>query len=256
MKNILPTLISVFIACAVFAQEIPDKTILIPVSVPDSTPGAYGTFWHSELWVHNGSDVGILGLRRCLNFIQVPYLECPAEHNPGTTEVEDAVELRSPVGAVLLFVQGAAASKVTFSNRLFELSRHTQPVGVDIPVVREEDLFTDTVRFVGVSAGTASRIALRVYDPFRQPGSAVRVEALTTKGETIAETVLPLTYLPQIYFPGFAATYDLVATFPQLHGVERYDVRVTPLTAGMRYYALMSVTDTDTQQVLLVTTKQ
>jgi hypothetical protein len=33
-------------------------------------------------------------------------------------------------------------------------------------------------------------------------------------------------------------------------------MRVTPLTAGMRYYALMSVTDADTQQVLLVTTKQ
>lgn len=246
-KLFLPFL---FIASAAFAQESPFITILVPVSVPDAAPGAFGTLWQSEVWIYNGSDTPYGSVRSCGS--SDPLFGC-ATHAPNTTEREFPEVLRSPFNAVLLYVARNDASRFTFSSRLFELSRHTQPVGVDVPVVREQDLFTSAVRFVGVSGGASSRVALRVYDPMRREGSSVRVELLTTKGDPIAEATLLVPHDPVIFYPGYTAILDLVVAFPQLHGVDRYDVRVTPLTAGMQYYALMSITDNDSQQVLLIT---
>lgn len=240
-----------FIAAAALAQEIPVgfTPILIPVSVSAPTPGAYGTLWESDVWVHNGLDVPYAPLRTCPSD---PLFGC-FTHAPNTTELEVRGALQSPLNTILMYVRLSDASNITYSSRLFELSRHTQPVGVDTPIVREQDLFTSSVRFIGVSGSTASRVALRVYDPVRSDGSVVRVEFLATNNATIAETVLPLPHDTNIFDPGFAAILDVANSVPQLRGVERYDIRVTPLAEGMRFYALVSVTDTDSQQVLLVT---
>ena len=108
------------------------------------------------------------------------------------------------------------------------------------------------MRFIGISGSAANRVALRVYDRTRTSVTARPVDLIDIHGATIGSTTLRLQYRG-VYEPGYAAIYDLAAAFPQLANVDRYVVRVTPLSPGLEYWAMVSVTDIDTQQVLLIT---
>jgi hypothetical protein len=96
------------------------------------------------------------------------------------------------------------------------------------------------------------RAALRVYDPRRKIGSSVRVAAISTEGVVLAERVLPFVYRER-GVPGMAVVADLAALFSEIRFVERYDIRITPLQDLGEYWALVSVTDNDTQQVFTIT---
>lgn len=53
--------------------------------------------------------------------------------------------------------------------------------------------------------------------------------------------------------PGFAAIYGLAAEFPAVNSLERFHLRIAPLGDGAQYWAMVSVTDNETQQVLFIT---
>ncbi|HET7712718.1 MAG TPA: hypothetical protein VFL80_12370, partial [Thermoanaerobaculia bacterium] len=95
--------------------------------------------------------------------------------------------------------------------------------------------------------------SVRAYAPRKEPRAAVRLDAFSVKSELLATATLSLSATDNPRQPGYAAIHDLAALFPQLRDVDRYDVRVTPLVEGMEYWAVVSVTDNDTQQVLLIT---
>ena len=239
-----------FAAANVHAQMV---RVLVPISVPTAVPGAYGTLWKSDLWIHNGLDRGMPFY--CFGDIG-SFPLCDGIGAGVTAQPSKEVLSLSKSGALLLYLefeQGEDPRQFNFSGRLFELSRHAQPAGVHIPVVRDGQFYKQPSRFVGISGSAANRVALRVYDPdaYTRNG-AVRVDMIDLHGATIASTTLRLQYAG-VWDPGYAAIYDLAAAFPQLANVDRYDVRVTPLTSGLEYWAMVSVTDVDTQQVLLVT---
>ena len=227
--------------------------VLIPISMPAEVSGAYGTIWKSDLWVHNGLDRGIPFY--CFgNAGSFPL--CDGIGAGATEQPSKGVLSLSSSGALLLYLnfqQGEDPGQFNFSCSLFELSRHTQAAGVHIPVVRDGGFYKQPSRFIGISGNAANRVALRVYDPdASKRDGAVRVDLIDIHGATIGSTTLHLQYR-SVYEPGYAAVYDLAAAFPQLANVDRYDVRVTPLSPGLEYWAMVSVTDIETQQVLLIT---
>lgn len=237
-----------------FAQDVNHDgfvTYLVPISAPKPVAGANGTLWQTELWVHN--DVGVPLALICSDVIVDGIPPCPAFHPAGVTEKAFEFETTSRLGAVLFHLPPDSVGKIDLSSRLFELSRHAQPAGVYLPVVREDRFYTGPVRFVGIPLSAASRVALRVYDPRRHPSSQVRVELIDSNGPLIAQTVLTLLDSYTKWEPGYGSILDLAASFPQLRNVERFDIRVTPLTPGMEFWGLVSVTDWDTQQVVLIT---
>src|SRR5581483_6266138 len=230
---------------------------------PRSTPGAFGSTWLTELWVDNASDsplnlVGcppvIIGGQACDG---IPF------HTPGVTEKAFSYELfdsaatESPSSAgPLVFSVAIDQADIVLRSRLYELSKHAQPAGVEIPVVREDQFFSRTSRFIAVPNSAAARSALRVYDPFRV-GGAVRVEILNEQGTLIASKILnPIPQTIDATSAGYTALLDLASAFPPLLGVDRFNVRVVPLTPGMLYWAFVSVTDQESQTVLLVTGDQ
>jgi hypothetical protein len=256
MKPFLPLLFFAFLLARVdaFAQDVNQDgfvTYLVPISAPDVVPGANGTLWKTELWVHNG--IGLPLALICSDVIVEGIPPCPAFHPPGTTEQAFNFETRSRLGAVLFHLPPDSVGSIDLSSRLFELSRHAQPAGVYMPVVREDRFYSSPVRFIGVPASSASRVALRVYDPRRHAAAQVRVELINTNGSPIADTVLTLQDSYTKWEPGVGSIFDLAAMFPQLRNVDRFDIRVTPLSPVMDYWALVSVTDWDTQQVVLIT---
>ena len=179
---------------------------------------------------------------------------CPVPLHPGGA-TEQAFDWETNFGSRAVLYQLAANSVglINLSSRLFELSRHAQPAGVYLPIVREDQFLTGSSRFIGIPRDTSSRVALRVYDPRRSLFNDLHIELIAPGGAIIAETVLvPIVPLSS-HEPGFAAIYDLTTTFQQLVSVQRFDVRLTPVRPGMEYWALVSVTDWDTQQVLLIT---
>jgi hypothetical protein len=154
--------------------------------------------------------------------------------------------------------QGVAA-QLAFSLRLYERSKHAQPIGVDVPVVRPEQFFTGPVRFAGVDATSGNRVSLRVYDPRRSDvrgGGVVRVDVYRVDGSPLATRTLALQYTNADWDPGFAALFDLQSDIPEVGTVPRYDVVVTPISSGLKFYALMSSTHFETQQVLVMTPQQ
>jgi hypothetical protein len=241
-----------FMTLPVAAQDVNVDgavTYLIPISVPRPSPGAFGTLWQTELWLYNGEE-SPMRLGACGD-VSPPCGGQPL-HAPGATEQADYGETFSTNGALVFDLPVGA--RIVLSSRLFELSRHAQPAGVEMPIVREDQFFTGASRFIGVPGSLGYRVALRVYNARRNaPPSAVRVEFLASDTEPVANLTMTISGSTGPSEPGYGAIYDLRSAVPGLAAKQRYDLRLTPLTAGLTYWALVSVTDQDTQQVLLIT---
>jgi hypothetical protein len=255
------------------------EVILFPLAfVPltnaggEEIAGALGTIWTGNVWVENrGSQ-------------PVHLHPCEFQCNDvvsGVIRLFDFPMGPHPDLGYLYEARAEEAANLRFSNRIFERSRRGQPRGVNIPVVREGEFFTQSESFLAVPSGNGVRISLRVYDPWihypppARPGPAlplkpgpalesVRIEILNPAGATIAETSLrpAITYLPipQRQFdalnrtrPGMASIHHLAGLFPQLNDNEHVHIRVTPVPADAQYWAFVSVTDNDTQTVSVIT---
>jgi hypothetical protein len=242
------------ITSGLYAQDVNHDGVvdyLVPISAPSQVSGANGSLWKTELWLHNGLDAPFALSSPCE--VMIPEGPCPPVplHQSGVTEQAFHWETRYTARSLIFQLPLALADRITLSSRLFELSRHAQPAGVDLPLVREDQFFIGSSRFIAIPRDGSSRVALRVYDPRRTLFNDIHVELITPDGTVIGETTL-YPSITSAHEPATAAIYDLAAAFPSLASVERFDVRVTPVP-GMEYWALVSVTDWDTQQVLLIT---
>lgn len=164
-------------------------------------------------------------------------------------------------GGALFALLPLQADSIHLSSRLLELSRRAQPNGIDVPIVREDQFLTGPSMFLGIPSDSQVRTRVRVYDPRRRRGSTVRVEVVDNHGNVIGETGLvpgddpAITHqpFPAYPYPGFAVIPDVASLFPQIDTVDRYHLRVTPLTPGLEYWAFVAVTDVETQHLLLIT---
>ncbi len=212
--------------------------------------GAHGSEWRGEFWVHSTAEVGF-GL-------QGP---CEVEPCPGVGSglvgVLDGIRSRSVDSGALIIVPSDSENKIHFANRIYESAGGAQPLGVEIPIVREKEFLTTTTEFVGIPVDPLNRMTLRIYDPRRMEGSSVLVEILSPTTEVLASTTLaPGNFEAMALsedYPGYDAIFNLVGTFPQLASYETVHVRLTPLTEGMEYWAFLSITDNATQHVALYT---
>lgn len=251
MKRLLIVLLSLALSSTMLAQDRNGDgniTYLVPISIGGTIPGASGTLWNTELWLRHEAEP--FYLRLCVEGSIQITCGGPA-HAAGVTQQAYDFEQGGRSGAVMYHIGAPNAATLSLSARLYERSRHTQPDGVNIPVVREDQFFSTPKRFLSVPV-TGRRAAVRVYDPRRRVGASVRIEVLTLAGESLGEVVLPFAYGDRSTDPGIAAVLDLAGAFPRLAGIDRFDIRVTPAD-GIEYWAMVSVTDNETQQVMLIT---
>lgn len=245
-------------------------TILLPLafsSTAADVPGAYGTAWSGDAWIHNGSTR------------DVRLYECSTPCFPHRYAPDDFNRVGFPLGAhpqlgYMLYVDAQAAPHVTFSNRIFERTLRGQPRGVDVPAVREGNFFASQRAFLGVPVDEGVRAGLRVYDPWvhqhdaltaraafpppSPPLEGVSVEVRDQNARVLTTTILRpvVTYrenVADISRPGLAAIYDLAAALPQLRDAQTVHIRVTPIPNGAQYYAMVSITDNQTQTVSIIT---
>lgn len=241
------------------------ETVLLPVAFTPGVEvtGAGGARWRGELWLHNANTHAV-DLQRDLF---CTFNECSALYPPGYTgSVQQPLNFSPVEGGFVLVMAAADADKVTFSNRVFEMTKNARPLGVQIPVVREDQFLSRPSSFLGIPGGHDVRVALRIYDPrvetqLHTPVTPVRVDVIEVVGPAgsqqeniVASFTLTTEPVQRVATrrPGFAALYDLAAALPVIKTLQRFHVRLTPLLNN-EYWAMVSVTDNVTHEFVVIT---
>jgi hypothetical protein len=271
MKGVSLFIIAVALTIPMSAQDINNdgyESLLVPIAFSEHQrlPGAYGTLWAGEIWVHNASPIDIRSLQETGICIPSP---CPISFRSGFRGRWPSVESNGNNGA-MLHVPRQAAGSVFVSARLLELSRNSQPTGVEVPVIKESDFFTGERWLLAVPVGEGTRAALRIYDPRALADTAVRVDFFspggdffTPAGMLIESVVLRPGDDPRAGYvgnfptpvPSVAAKLNLAFDLPALAAYEYVHIKTTPLQEGRQYWVMATVTHNDTQHVLLVTSQ-
>ena len=244
------------------------------------TSGVSGTTWHGELLAFNSADREI--------FYYPTYPGSAIENPPGRPPQigtlralfggklyrVDSRFLGFPagppgIGRVLYIERGAP---VSLNLRIFE-EKHPDAM-TEIPVARESDFRTASTFLVNIPiqlpSNTTFRKLLRVYDPDQNPDGQVLIRLWNVRGgnsSVIAEQQVAF----KIFVPDPKSTVDAgdrsVAGLIELD-LERFAnplskiddplntslaVEVVPLTANLRFWAMVTLTDDATQHVTTVT---
>lgn len=244
------------------------ERVLFPVA-PTFGPrgGLFGAIWQPELWMVNRGAVGvhILGFDDGCSFLCPPIDRTPANITLRPHTLAPAINR-----GWLFLVEKPLADLVDFSFRLRERSRPANHQGTLLPVVRERDLKTGTINLTGIELDEGRyRYSLRVYDPDRRGGAQVRLRifrinpaleyprrltSLDRKFEApLIQTVVTLTQIDNSFAPGFSELIGFAATFPQLLGISHIRIELAPITPNLRFWALVSIIDNDSQSVTFIT---
>lgn len=213
-------------------ERLRDYTrVMFPLTY--SGGGAHGSQWHSEVVIRNESLVQLRTM-------------------PEITEIaarESAVFPPVPRdGGSFFYIARGLESRVSFSSHIFDRSLLTETLGTEVPVVRAEDtsfeLFIPNVPL----DSTRYRVMLRVYD---FDGGAPSLFIIGNRPAPAG----PIFGGGQLrrgseLEPGFAAL-DLTAdrNWPKSGVIDLHIIA----DRGHRLWAMVSVTNNETQQVTLYT---
>lgn len=246
-------------AIASLAQNVPSpanyELWLLPV-VEEARPGAYGTLWATTQWIMFSAQEAFEG-------VEVgPFDECSTIC--GTLqEIQGGAPFEPPIvtsragdpPGQLFWVTRAKADRVWLKIRVQDLARTTPlRVGVEIPVVRENDLVVGgSIVLLNLPNDAQFRHWLRIYDVDRRPGTSFHVVGRRQiTGELLFETTVATTILPEKWWTPGAASLDLRALIPAEAGKTTY-LEITPNDPSIRYWGFATVTSNETQEIVTIT---
>ena len=239
------------------------ERVLLPIFFKGTVPGAHGTQWKSDFWVHYGGSNGVsIAPAYC-----PPTAICPpvfplaitlgpgqSLHNPTNFFAEYETNFSQ-----ILYLSDHGAKDVSMSLRVSDLSRSAQNRGTDIPVIREGELLTGRAQLFDVPLTNQNfRLRLRIYDLTYDIAeySVLLYESKEAAAEpTYGMTLIALT--PRAApFRDEAAYLDFdLGSLLQLRRQWPDSVRIEikPKTPGSRYWAFVSATNNETQLITLIT---
>jgi len=253
-----PTLTAVNAFRYVDANAPPDRAayeaILIPLVFAGA--GAFGSSWTTDLWVHNQNpyDVtqfnGPFIVRFC---IVGPCLQPIAANQ--TLKLGFASSSPFPHGRIM-YVPRQAAAGLQFGLRVRDLTRQADSHGVEIPVLRERDLRGASFSLLDVPGDAQYRSRLRVYS-LDAPTGAVTVRVVSMAKSPDVE-VARLTLFMDAPAAGDIPAYGEIDLDPIISGAAepgpyRVQIDLPFLTPSPSYWAFVSITNNQTQNVTIVT---
>lgn len=244
-----------------FASENPIR-ILLPVFVNTPVEGAHGSRWRSDLALTNTSDMP-LPVDPILNGCRITGCGIP-EIAPGTTVFPQVMATTHTSPTAFLFVPESRVNDLVPKLRIRDESRSALSWGTEVPVVPETKAYAGRFQLVDVPVGVPFRTLIRVYGfAESEKGVILRFFKLnpgqhdpldTEPDELLHEMPLALRPAPvqpdNELKPSYAQL--MIDQIPELAGAERLRVEIEPVTPGIRYWALASITNNVTQQVTLV----
>ena len=229
----------------------PYDRVLVPV-IADHIPGAFGSIWTTELVGRNDNDRNV--------FVTTYIPEIVALEPPPWTGGEAKSTFRPQFranGAGFLYLEHVEDRPLAFNLRVRDLSRQSESWGTEVPLVRSEDAFVGRpMTMLNVPYEPESRITLRIYDLDGPTGGLVPVTVFHNETNlAIASTIVHLpegAYTDTPSLPGYVEL-DPKSLPGLLIGVDRVRIQVGDVGLPKRLWAMVSVTDLETQQVTVIT---
>jgi len=232
------------------------EPILLPVSLVQPIPGAFGSIWATDFWVAavggrvefwNSEQFGAIPPQTVLffgSFNSVAIGTFPDE-TPGE----------------LIWLRRADAANARFNLRVRDLSRESQTWGTEVPVVRESQYRTAAITLLNVPLDPRFRVTLRAYDPDVHQHASFRFDFRDMQaGALLASRTVGAVYKsPNTFFPRVAPCAqmgDLRGSVPEIANQQIVRVEVSPVDEATRFWAFASVTNNETQHVTLITPQQ
>lgn len=255
------------LARPLIGQSVEYSRVLFPVWLEHPVSGAHGSLWTTELAIFNGGDREyVVSLWTACDIGLCP----PARIEPGRTIVATDLVIGGGAGsppAYLQAVEDDGSRDINFNLRVRDLSRAGMTWGTELPVVREAESFTTAIHLLDVPLAERFRSMLRVYDfdpgrdravliRFFRTSSSFRYAEEYPPDELLTEHVLHFRTTPadaerpHPAIPGYAEL--LLDPVPELAGVDRMRVEIRPLTPGLRFWGMVSVTNNETQHVTII----
>ena len=246
----------------VLAQE--REMALIPIAMTGmAMPGGQGSQWETDFIAYNSGDEDIF--IRYLDASCLHISPCSAgltiepnqvTRNFGWAQGPDA-GFNSPHG-VLIYYSPEDAGNLHFHLRIRDISRQTESAGTELPVVREAEFRSEPIHLLDVPTHPLFRTHLRLYGLDSVGGSFLvsffdQETDMLLAQETVAMQVSPVHLLVPPAFPDYVEIAGLHHRHPVLLESERVRVAIEPLMPTSRFWAFISVTNNETQQVTLVT---
>ncbi len=266
LSRILTTAFVLLSPIAYATTPPPYNRVLVPISVAN-VPGANGSLWTTELWAVNATA-------ETAKVAALPCILAPLSLCEPTFELlpERSTKI-APMGTaenpgVLLLVPAGLALRTAFTLHVRDLNRQSESWGAEIPVVRERDFFTASAHLPNVPFGGEYRQTLRIYALLDNAASArfrVKMYEVTgTRDDRLLRDDVVTLFAPPSSPPNMLnnplAQIALTDMFLiEIGGVERVRISIEPmtdplaLTPPVPYWAFVSITNNETQQVTTVT---
>lgn len=264
---------------------------LMPILI-NGLSGAHGSSWKTTLWLRNDgaqpldafplSPTGCCCSWACFSTIRPipafkPY-ETPYGGNGSRFPLDLGAGNRE--GGAFLYVERENADQFSAQLHLRETGGSVDEV-TQLPVVPETAFFEVTRSILGVPIDDRSRVALRIYSLDSEPLAEVIVRFHDTAPGWTGSSLIPPRLLAErrlqfavqdqdcgfffgcpegiVYRPGYIGISDLVrfvpevtAAFDRPFGVR---VEVEPVTAGLRYWPMVTRTSHATNRVTVYTVR-
>jgi hypothetical protein len=224
------------------------EPVLFPIFLPP-IPGAFGSEFRTVAnVVSRGEPLDLYGVDTSCTTIDPPLLPQNA-FRVGATPVELYTGCSRSTGRIF-YVPDGRGEDLAANLRVTDWTRQQGSHGVEIPVVRRDDFTVGKIVLMGVPVDPRFRNALRIYG---LPGGAQFVN-VTVNGVTRG---LPLQPPANLFEPSFAAFTDFptLAQLPpgQTTVTVTIDQPVRGIVGPTPVWALISVTNNDTQQITTIT---
>lgn len=247
LKTFLLITATVLSALPAWAQS---TRVLVPI-VATGASGAFDSRWTSEVVAFNASTdpVMILYPHTCVGTCGVPGAVLHASEGSDL-----AILTGSAVPAAFIYVPDGSVGAIEFGLRVRDVSRQTDSWGTEVPVVRESRAFQGSFDLLNVPLPSRFRQTLRIYDFDDRAGSGVRVQFFDmVTGRLLKDFQLAMLALSNDVFTPAYVQLDQFGQAPELAGLDRIRVRISPTNATQRLWAMVSVTNNVTQELTMIT---
>jgi hypothetical protein len=234
-------------AAGVYDRSLFDR-ILIPVL--SSGPGAFGSHWRTDVWVENANEHDVM-------FFRSPFqagacaspLGCPVVLPAGD---EQRLDFGQWPNGVYVFPPRGSAEHLRVNALVRDLSRQSEALGTEIPMVREND-FRNRVVLLNVPSDSRFRVALRIYaHPVAKPLHVpLRIFRMNGEQPVVDRTVTLLLPANPSYEPMNFTFGDILTQL----GIPSADPMWIEIGGGSftgDIWAFASITNNETQHVTVI----
>lgn len=236
----------------------PYTRVLVPIYLRTPVGGANGSSWTTSFSIHNnGANQVVTGW--CIDTCPPVAFDPDAFLDPGETQHKLAGFILPTSGAAgpIVHLEPSDDSHIWFDLRVADVSRSDSNAGTEIPLVREKDFRIAKTQLLDVPVDPRFRLTFRLYSLYSGAADyAIRLydeTSATPLASTTVHVVAPNPRFGLQLEPGYLQMDPLSIVPAGTSLPDALRVEIEPLTANTAFWAFVSVTNNDTQQLTVVT---